>query len=75
MLKFLTINYLFISNIFMFPFILKKLPLQKAEDYIIQISEIKKAQTDTKKSYFDVTLQTETTVVCGVCFLPDKHER
>ena len=35
----------------------------------------KKAKTDILKSYFDITFQTETTTVRGVCFLLDKHKR
>ena len=60
---------------FVFPFVLEKLPLQKVEGYVTQISEIKKAKTDISKSYFDITFQTETTAVRGVCFSPDKHKR
>ena len=32
-------------------------------------------KTDILKSYFDMTFQTETTAVHGVCFLSDKHKR
>lgn len=58
-----------------FRFVLEKCPPQKVEDDVTQISEIKKPKTDISKSYFDVTFQTETTTVHGVCFSPDTHKR
>ena len=60
---------------FVFSSVLEKRSLQKVEGYVTQISEIKKAKTDILKSYFDMTFQTETTAMCGVCFSPDKHKR
>ena len=59
----------------MFPFVLEKRPLQKVEGYVTQISEIKKAKTEISKSYFNMTVQTKTTAVRGVCFSSDKHKR
>ena len=51
-------NYSFIGNMFVFPFLPEKHPLLKVESYVTQILEIKKAKTDTAKSYFDMTFQT-----------------
>ena len=45
-IQILSFNYFFIGNMFVFPFILEKRPLQKVEGYVTQISEIKKAKTD-----------------------------
>ena len=43
---------------FVFPFLPEKHPLLRVESYVTQILEIKKAKTDTSKSYFDMTFQT-----------------
>lgn len=58
---------------FVFVFVLEKYLLQKAKCYVNQILEIKKVKTDISKSYFDVTLQTETTALRELCSLLDKN--
>ena len=56
-------------------FCLEKRPINNIEGYVLHISPIKHAKTDSSKTYFDLSFQTDNKNVRAVCFSPEKWQR